>query len=172
MAQLLQRDLGLGLELDVRGDAGFGPAKRVIDPILWQIQPVGDGQAALMGGHGQTYRHLAVVLLAQLAAILPGHTNRVAALLRKAGVVDDPGLDRFVARDRRQHALAHTAQHRLIRPGCLRHKMQQRLVLRRGSLRRSHRRKWFNALAALGGQQPDAVVLERPDSVGMAQHRG
>src|ERR1700712_141586 len=93
------------------------------------------------------------------------------ALLRKASVINDPGLDRFVHGDRWNDPLTHTAQHGLIRPGCLRHKMQQRLMLRRGSLRRGHRRKWLDTFAALGGQQPDTVVLERPDPVAMAQNR-
>src|SRR5215469_8998302 len=93
--------------------------------------------------------HLAVVLLAQLTAILPGNTDRVAALLRKPGVVDDPRLDRLVTRDRWQDTFADTAQHRLIGPRPLGHKVQQRLVLRRGSLRRRHRRQRLDALAAL-----------------------
>jgi hypothetical protein len=95
----------------------------------------------------------------------------MTTLLRKAGVVDDPGLDRFVPGDRWHDPFTHTAQHGLIRPRGLRHKMQQRLVLSRGSLRRGHRRKWLNAFAALGGQQPDTVVLERSDPVGMPQNR-
>ena len=102
-----------------------------------------------MGGHRQAYRNLAVVLLAQLTTILPGHADRVAALLRKAGVVDDPGLDRLVTRDGRQYLFAHTAQHRLIGPQRLGHKVQQLLVLRGGPLRRGHRRQRFDALATL-----------------------
>src|SRR6202034_3265956 len=171
LAHLLQGDLGLGLKPNVSGYIGDSPTNRVVGPVLWQIQSVGHRQAALMGGHRETHRYLAVVLLAQLAAILPGYTDRVAALLRKPGVIDDPGLDWFVSGDRWQHSLTHTGQHRLIRPGCLRHKMQQRLVLRRSSLRRSHCRQWFDALATLGGQQPDTIVLEWSDPVGMAQHR-
>ena len=124
-----------------------------------------------MGRHRQADRHLAVVLLAQLAAILPRHADRVAALLGKAGVVDDPRLDRFVTRDGWQDTFAHTAQHRLIGPRRLGHKVQQRLVLRRGSLRRGHCRQWFDALAALRRQQPNTVVRERPHTVGVSQHR-
>jgi hypothetical protein len=124
-----------------------------------------------MGGHRHTYRYLAVVLLAQLAAILPGYTDRVMAFLGETRVIDDPGLDWLVSGDRWQHSLTYAGQHRLIRPRCLRHKMQQRLVLRRGSLRRSHRCQWFDALAALGRQQPDTIVLKWSDPVGMAQHR-
>jgi hypothetical protein len=141
LAQPLQRNCGRGLERDVIGCAGDSPANRIVGLVLWQVQSVGHRQAALKGGHRQTHRRLAVVLLAQLGTILPGYTDRVAALLRKASVIDDPGPDRFVSADRSQHTLTYAAQYRLIRSGCLRHKMQQRLVLRGGSLRRGHRRR-------------------------------
>ena len=124
-----------------------------------------------MSGQRQTHRYLTVVLLAHLAAILPGHTDRMTALLGKPGVVDDPRLNRLIAGDRWQDTFAYPRQYRLIGPGCLRHKVEQRLVLRCGSLRRSHCRQWFDTLAALGRQQPDTIVLERPHPVGMAQHR-
>jgi hypothetical protein len=51
------------------------------------------------------------------------------------------------------------------------HKVEQRLVLRRRSLRCSHCRQWFDAFPALGQKQPHTVVLERSDPVGMAQDR-
>ena len=95
----------------------------------------------------------------------------MAALLGEPGVVDDPRLDRFVPRDGWQHTVAHTAQHRPIRPRRLRHKVQQRLVLRRSALRRGHRRQRFDTLATLRRQQSDTVVREWPDLVGMAEHR-
>jgi hypothetical protein len=50
---------------------------------------------------------LAVVLLAQLTAILPGHPDRMPPLLGKARVIDDPRFDRPAILDRRQHKLAH-----------------------------------------------------------------
>ncbi len=59
-----------------------------------------------MVGQRQRHRDLTIILLAELAAILPGHPDRVLPLLGKAGVVDDPGLDRPVSLDRRQHRLA------------------------------------------------------------------
>jgi hypothetical protein len=43
LAHLLQRDLRLGLEVDVTGHPGFRPANRVIDLVLRHIQPIGDG---------------------------------------------------------------------------------------------------------------------------------
>src|SRR5271165_7047144 len=59
----------------------------------------------------------------------------------------------------------------MIRPRRLCNKVEQRLVLRRRSLRCSHCRQWFDAFPALGRKQPDTVVLERSDPVGMAQNR-
>ena len=50
---------------------------------------------------------MAVVLLAKLTAILPGHPDRVPPFLGKTCVVDDPGLDWPAALDRRQHQLCH-----------------------------------------------------------------
>jgi hypothetical protein len=47
--------------------------------------------------------------------------------------------------------------------------MHQRLMLRRGSFRRSHRGLRFDTLAALGRQQVDTIVFEPPAPVGMAQ---
>src|ERR1700691_5137020 len=44
-------------------------------------------------------------------------------------------------------------------------------MLRRCSFRRSRRGQRFDALAALGRQQPDTVIPERSDPVGMPQNR-
>ena len=48
------------------------------------------GRLASFRRHRQTYRHLAVVLLAQSTAVLPRHTDRMLALLVKTRVVNDP----------------------------------------------------------------------------------
>ena len=55
-----------------------------------------------MVGQRQADRHLAVGPLAELTAILARHPDRVAAFLRKPGVVDDPGFDRAAIFDDRQ----------------------------------------------------------------------
>jgi hypothetical protein len=46
-----------------------------------QIEPAGNGQAGVVVGQRQRHRDLAVVLLAQLAALLPRDAHRVLALL-------------------------------------------------------------------------------------------
>src|ERR1700677_3088574 len=75
MAYLLQGNLWLGLEYDIRRHTGDRSAERIAGPVLGQIKTIGDGQASLMGGHRQTDGNLAVVLLAQLTAILSRHTD-------------------------------------------------------------------------------------------------
>jgi hypothetical protein len=114
---------------------------------------------------------LAVVLLAELTAILPGHPNRMPPLLGKARVIDDPGFDPPATLDRRQHELAHPGQHRSVRPWCIAHKMQQGLMLR-GDLRRCcHCRHRLDTLALDRHQQSQAVIAHRLLSIGMAQRR-
>jgi len=59
---------------------------------------------------------LAVLLLAELPAVLPPDADRVHALLGEAGVADDPGLDRAVLLDRGQDLGADCRQHRRVGP--------------------------------------------------------
>jgi hypothetical protein len=118
----------------------------------------------------QRHRDLTIILLSKLAAILPGHPDRVTPLLGKACVVDDPGLDRPAALDCGQHQLSHLAQHRGVRPRRVPNKMEQRLMLR-GDLRRCcHSRHRLDALARNRHQQPQAVIMHRLLSIGMAEH--
>jgi hypothetical protein len=91
-------------------------------------------------------------------------------LLGKARIVDDPGLDRPVALQRRPHHLAHLGQDLLIRPGRLADKMQQRLMLRPGPGRGRQRGHRLNALALARRHQPHAVVVQRPAPIRMPEH--
>jgi hypothetical protein len=86
-------------------------------------------------GHRQAHRDLAIVLLAQLAAVLPGHADRVPTLLGEGGVVDDPIAHWAVPLDRRQHPLAHRGKHGRIVPSRIGHHMVHRLVLGLHSVR-------------------------------------
>ena len=116
LADLLERDLRLGLEGDVLGHAGLPAPRLVIGPGLGQIEPIGDRQAGVLVRHRQRHRDLAVVLLAELAAVLPRHADRMLALLGDAGVVDDPGPDRRLLLNRRQHDTSRTAASSRPRP--------------------------------------------------------
>ncbi len=82
-------------------------------------------------------------------------------LLGKAGIVDDPGLDRTVPLDLWQHHLAHLGQHLLVRPLSLADKMQQRLMLGRRAMRRRDRRHRLNALTLARHQQAGAIMPQR-----------
>jgi hypothetical protein len=83
--------LRFGLEHDVLGHAGFGPANRIGCPIRGKIEPKGDRQACKLVGDRQRDRDLTIVLLAKLAAILPGDADRMNSLLGESRVVDNPG---------------------------------------------------------------------------------
>jgi hypothetical protein len=121
-------------------------------------------------GDRQRYRGLAIVLLAELAAILPRHPHRMPTLLRKAGIIDNPGLDRAVPLQRWQHQLAHLGQDLLVRPGRLADKMQQRLMLRRRPLGSRDRRQRLDALALARHQQAHTIVPKRCRTIGMTDH--
>ena len=54
-------------------------------------------------GDRQRHCNLTITLLAELAAVLPRHGNRVPPLLGKTRVVDDPRIDRPMALDCRQY---------------------------------------------------------------------
>ena len=78
---LRQRDLRFGRKADVLGHAGLAPPHRIVSPVLGKIEPVGDRQAGRMMGDRQRNGHLAIVLLAELPAILPRHSDRMGSLL-------------------------------------------------------------------------------------------
>jgi hypothetical protein len=70
------------------GYAGPGAAVRVARPRVRQEQAQPDRQRHLALGQGEGDQDLAVRLLAQGTAVLPGHADRALALLRQGGVVD------------------------------------------------------------------------------------
>jgi hypothetical protein len=144
---LFERNLWLGLKADFLRHACLTSTGAVLRPIFRQIQLIGYWQARLMIGDRQRHRHLAIVLLAELAAVLPRHANRVAPLLGQARVVDDPRLDRPMPFHRRQYQFAHFGQNCRVRPRRFADEMQQRLMLRSNACRRRHRRHRFHTLA-------------------------
>jgi hypothetical protein len=101
----------------------------------------------MMIGDRERHCDLTIVLLAELAAILAGNADRMPSFLWETGIVDDPGFDRSVPLNARQHHLSNLAQNGFIRPGRLANEMKKRLMLARRSRRRRHRRQRFYALA-------------------------
>src|SRR5260221_3945263 len=124
----------------------------------------------MLVGKRQRHRDLAVVLLAEPATILPPNADRMPALLRKASIIDDPGLDWPPPLYLRQHHLAYLGQNRLVRPMSLANKMQKRLVLRRHPRRRRYRSHWFHALALTRHHHAGAIVPQRLGTVCMPYH--
>ena len=108
---LIERNLGLGLEGHLLGHTGLLAPGWIIRPLLRQVEAIGDRQAGRAIGKRERHSHLAIVLLAELSAILTRHPHRVPALLGEAGIVDDPGLDGPGALDCRQDQAAHLSEH-------------------------------------------------------------
>src|SRR5205814_17431 len=113
---LLEGDLRLALEGDLLRYLGLAPQALILRPILRKIEPISHRKAGITVGQRQGHRHLTVILLPELTAILPGHPDRVPPLLGKTRVVDDPGFDRPATLDHRQHELAHLIEHGRIGP--------------------------------------------------------
>ena len=103
---LIEGDLRLGLEGDTFGNARLGTPRGIRGPGFGKIEPKGHGKARLFVGDRQRHGDLAVVLLAELSAVLPSYADRMGSLLRKPGIVDNPGTDGFGLRDRRKDEVA------------------------------------------------------------------
>src|SRR5450631_904695 len=167
---LLERDLRLGLEADIRRHTCLLPTRSIFGPLLRQIQPVGHRQAGVVVCNRQRYGHLTIGLLAELPAILMLDAHRMLSLFGEARIVDDPRLDRPVLLHRGQHHLAHLGQHFLIRPGRDTDKVKQRLVLRRRPCRSRLRRHRLHTLALSRQHQPRAIVAQRANPIGVPEH--
>ncbi len=168
LRELCQRYRRLGGELDVLRHTGTFAARQVVGPFLGQVQPPSHRQAARLAGQRHTHRNLTVILLAQHAAVLPGHADRVRALLGKTGVVHDPpAATREV--HRRHDPLRDTQQHLLVRPGRVGHEVVQRLVSRAGGHRCQMRRHRLHTLALQRCHQPGAISAQTGVPVYMTQ---
>jgi hypothetical protein len=111
---------------------------------------------------------LAVVLLAQLTAVLPRDPDRVLTLLWKAGIVNNQRLRRTRApADSLKGITAHRIKHRFVRPWRVSHKVMQPLVFRAHPARRQMRRHRLDALTLNRQHQPGAVATKRFDTVGV-----
>jgi hypothetical protein len=84
----------------------------------------------------------------------------VFALLRDAGVVDDPGHDGLLAGHGRQHLPHDGGQHGLVAPRRRAHQVLERLPRRLDTVRVEPGGNGFNRLALPRQQQAAAVVLQ------------
>lgn len=83
-----QRDLALGAELHLLGNAGLATALRIGKALLGNIQFALHQGGNPIPHHGGEDADLAVVDLAQTAVPLAGDTGRQVALLGKGALVD------------------------------------------------------------------------------------
>jgi hypothetical protein len=80
-----------GTEEDFVRHPGLPTALRVLAPGFRQVALVGDRKAGGVGADRETHGHLAVVLFADLSALLPGNAGGESTFFRKTSIVDDPG---------------------------------------------------------------------------------
>ena len=166
-ANLLQRDLGLGLKLHLLRNSRLSSGLALPGPSLRQVESPGDGQAGSPGRDRQAHRHPAVLLFAHLAAILPHDPDGVGAFLGEPRVIHDPGHHRSRRFHSGQDVAAHLLQHRLVAPGCVRHQMVQRLMDTSHVFGGQACGHGLHALAPPRQQQPHAVISQGNPAVGV-----
>ena len=96
----------LGPELDLWRHPGSLPARRVLGPDCGQIEVKGDGQTQPLFDERERDGDLTIADLAQLPAVLAIDPDRMLALFRDAGVVNQCRLDSAVAQQGRERVLA------------------------------------------------------------------
>ena len=126
------------------------------------------GQAAPGAGQRQADGHLAVVLVAQLAAVLAGHPHRVLSFLRETCVVHD-AVAPVLQPEHRLYPIAHGTQHRAVRPLRLGNEVVQRLMARAHVQRIQSGRHGLDALARQRQHQAGAVPAQPVVPVRMTQ---
>jgi len=80
--------LSLWFKNDIIRHSCSSPARKIIGPLLWQIEPLIDQSPISAIDISEENANLTVIDLAQPTTILPGHANWMATLLRKAGLID------------------------------------------------------------------------------------
>src|SRR6516165_835086 len=170
-SDLIEGDLGFGLEHDVLGHAGFGAANRIGRPILGKIETKGDREACMLVGYRQRDCDLTIVLLAKLAAILPGDADRMNALLGQTRVVDDPGAYLAAPLDAGENKGSNLPQQVLLRPVGVGDKMVQRLMRALNAAGLDAGCYRLNALALARKDEPRTVRAKRRAPIRMPQVR-
>jgi len=117
-----------GAEDDLVRYPGLPTALRVLAPGFRQVEFVGDRKAGGVGADREADGHLAVVLFADLSAVLSGDANRVFALFRKTSIVDHPGGDWRTGGHLRQDVVADGLEEKLVIPGRYGNYVMQRLM--------------------------------------------
>jgi hypothetical protein len=158
---LVESYFWLGLELNRIRHSGLLSPLAVFDPRLRQVQTIRYRHTRLLRGHRNADRDSAVILLADLAAILPGHSYRLAPFLRKPSVIYHPCDHRFTAQHCGKHKIQAAIQHRFVAPRDVCDQVMTRLVHPTHVVCCKACGHGFDALPFAGQQQAGAVVLQR-----------
>jgi hypothetical protein len=127
---LADRNMLLGLEGDLLGDACFFALLRVVRPTLGQIEAVRDGKTRGLVCHGEGDGNLAILLFSEHPTPLLGDVDGVPPLLRVARVIDDPCPIRVEVLDARQRLVSCRCQQDTVAPRRRRDQMVHRLMSR------------------------------------------
>ena len=146
-----QRQSPLFLKQQRRGNPRRGAPRQIADPRLGQIQQGAEGPRPTAGPQRRRHGDLAIGDLAQRAAVLARHADRMRARFRKARFVEDQD-----ARALGQHRPQPTP-HDLGVPRRVRDEMLEGLVRRRFADARQHRR---HRLARAVAQQPVDILAQ------------
>src|SRR6516165_2138291 len=99
-----------------------------MDPRLRQIQTERHGHTRLFRGHRKTDGYTAVILFANLAAILSSHPDRLASLFREPGVIYPPCHHWVTTQHRGDDEFRAAIDDRFVTPGGVGKDVVQRLM--------------------------------------------
>jgi len=163
--------LRLGRKFKVFWNTRFEPALHILSPNMWKIELPCHWQAALFAGQRHANSHLAVILLAQYAAILTRHHHRVIALLGKSGVINNSESTPAQVHVW-NNPLRYQSQHLFVTPLRFGYKVMHRLVSGSGVQWIHPRRHGLHAFARERQHQAGEVSSDPCVSVSVARAFG
>src|SRR3954447_22834110 len=113
---MIEGHVRLGLKSNLFGHARLLAPLWMVGPYLGKIELIGSGNAGMLSGKRYAHRHSAVILFAQLTAILARDSNGMSSLLRESSVIHDPGRQLMRLGQRRQNLTPHLLEKRVIAP--------------------------------------------------------
>ena len=169
---MIERHVWLGLKSNLFRHARLLAPLWIVGPYLGKIELIGRGNAGMLSGKRNADRHSAVILLAQLTAILARDSNGMSSLLGESCVIHDPRCQLMLLGHRRQNLTPHLLEKRLVAPWRIGHYVMQGLVHLAhvaGSQPRRHR---LDALALDRKHQALGVILDGNYSIRMSGYLG
>src|SRR5580692_446489 len=122
---MIESHVRLGLKSNLFGHARLLAPLWIVGPYLGKIELTGSGNAGMLRGKRYAHRHSAVILLAQLTAILARDSNGMSSLLGESCVIHDPGCQLMLLGHRRQNLTPHLLEKRVVAPWRIGHYVMQ-----------------------------------------------